>query len=254
MEKVINCFNRQPGAAVRLLCFPWAGGGSIHYARWGNLLHSSIEVYSIKLPGREARVKEHFFGSMQEVVDEVVSALLPALQEKPFALFGHSFGAMTCCAVAEHLKRVHNIEPVHMFLSGVSAPYSETRLQAPKKSRLSDEDFLHWMKVAGGTPSEILADPEIVKLFLPVLKADLHIVENFKISRPDHPFLSCPVSCFDGTEDSPHDLEAWRDITSGEFNIQMLPGSHFYLKNKPNEKVLLDYITKHLETAEMDYL
>ena len=43
MEKVINCFKRSPDAVARLICFPWAGGGSIHYARWGNVLSSSIE-------------------------------------------------------------------------------------------------------------------------------------------------------------------------------------------------------------------
>lgn len=43
MEKVINCFMKRPDAVTRLICFPWAGGGSIHYARWGNLLSGSIE-------------------------------------------------------------------------------------------------------------------------------------------------------------------------------------------------------------------
>lgn len=43
MEKVINCFKKRPDAVTRLICFPWAGGGSIHYARWGNVLSSSVE-------------------------------------------------------------------------------------------------------------------------------------------------------------------------------------------------------------------
>ncbi|KAJ8389421.1 hypothetical protein AAFF_G00119590 [Aldrovandia affinis] len=254
MEKVINCFKKRPDAAARLLCFPWAGGGSIHYARWGNLMDSSIEVYAVKLSGRESRVKEPFPKSMQQIVDEVVSVLLPELKEKPFALFGHSFGAMTSYATAEYLKRVHNLEPVHLFLSGASAPYSEIRKNAPKRSELSDEEFLHWLTAIGGTPPEILANPEVLKLFLPVLKADLHVVENYKCSKPESPFLTCPVMCFDGKQDVPHDLQAWKDATSGEFTVQMLPGSHFYLKDSCNEKVILDFITKHLETAESDYL
>ncbi|KAJ8273403.1 hypothetical protein GJAV_G00101240 [Gymnothorax javanicus] len=254
MEKVINCFRKNPDAAVRLLCFPWAGGGSIHYARWGTVLPSSIEVYSVKLAGREGRAKEPFPKSMQQVVDEVVSALLPELQEKPFALFGHSFGAMTSYATAEYLKRVYNLEPVHLFLSGASAPYSETRKNAPKRTDLSDEQFLNWLSSIGGTPPEILASPEILKLFLPVLKADLHVVENYQCSKPVSPFLSCQLTCFDGKEDVSHDLQAWRHVTSGEFTLKMLPGSHFYLKDSANEKIILDFITKHLEMAEMDYL
>lgn len=47
---------------------------------------------------------------------------------------------------------------------------------------------------------------------------------------------------------------AWKNMTSGDFTVQMLPGTHFYLKESANEKYILDHITKHLETAEMDYL
>ncbi|KAB5517895.1 hypothetical protein PHYPO_G00172710 [Pangasianodon hypophthalmus] len=254
MDKVINCFSKRPEAAARLICFPWAGGGSIHYARWGRLLNHSIEVYSVRLPGREGRGKEPFFQNMPQILDEVLGVLLPELKEKPFAVFGHSFGAMTSYAFTEYVKKVYNLEPVHVFLSGASAPYSETRLQAPRRSHLSDEEFLQWMISLGGTPPEILANPEALKLFLPALKADLNVVENYRCSRPTTPFLSCPVSCFDGKEDMPHDLQAFKAMTSGDFTVQMLPGSHFYLKDTANEKVILDYITKHLETAEMDYL
>ncbi|KAM9838782.1 S-acyl fatty acid synthase thioesterase, medium chain isoform 2-T2 [Aulostomus maculatus] len=254
MDKVISCFKRRPDAVARLICFPWAGGGSIHYARWGNILSSSIEVFAVKLPGRESRAKEALFQNMQQVVDEVIRVLLPVLKEKPFALFGHSFGAFTSLAVADDLKKHHNLEPVHVFLSGASAPFSDIRIRAPKRSELSDEDFLKWLTSIGGTPPELLANPDVLKLFLPALKADLHIVENYKCNKPDAPFLSCSVTCLDGKDDVPHDLQAWKHITSGDFTIRMLDGSHFYLKDPGNEKVILDYITKNLETSEMDYL
>ncbi|XP_046700377.1 S-acyl fatty acid synthase thioesterase, medium chain isoform X3 [Silurus meridionalis] len=207
MDRTINCFSKRPEAVARLICFPWAGGGSIHYAHWGRLLNHSIEVYSVRLPGREVRGREPFFQNMSQILDEALGVLLPALKEKPFAIFGHSFGAMTSYAFAEYVKKVCNLEPVHMFLSGASAPYSETRLQAPRRSHLSDEEFLQWMMSLGGTPPEILANPEALKLFLPALRADLNVVENYKCSRPTAPFLSCPVSCFDGKEDLPHDLQ-----------------------------------------------
>uniref|UniRef100_A0A3P9AID7 oleoyl-[acyl-carrier-protein] hydrolase n=1 Tax=Esox lucius TaxID=8010 RepID=A0A3P9AID7_ESOLU len=272
MDQVINCFHKRPEAVARLICFPWAGGGSIHYARWGKIL-SAIEVFAVKLPGRETRAKEHFFQSMEQIVDEVISVLLPVLKEKPFALFGHRnrytsdqatffqsstvqfcFGAMASFALAHTLKRVHKLEPIHMFLSGASAPYSEMRIQAPTRSNLSDEEFLQWMTRIGGTPPELLANSEVMKLFLPVLKADLCVVENYRCNRPVTPLLSCPVTCFDGKQDMPHDLEAWKDISSGDFTVQMLPGGHFYLKDASNEEIILDCITKYLETAEMDYL
>lgn len=254
MDTVVSCFSKQPEAVSRLICFPWAGGGSIHYARWGKILNSSIEVYSVKLPGREGRAKEPFFQNIQQIVDEVCDVLLPLLREKPFALFGHSFGALTSFAVADALKRLHGLEPVHMFLSGASAPYSETRIKASKRSDLSDDDFLKWLISIGGTPPELLANSEVLKLFLPALKADLHVVENYRCDKPNSPAFCCPVTCFDGKQDIPHDLQAWKSISSGDFTVKMLDGAHFYLKDPQNEEIILDYITKHLETIEMDYL
>lgn len=249
----MTCFRRRPEAVSRLICFPWAGGGSIHYARWGNVFNSSIEVFAVKLPGRESRAKEPFFQHMQQIVDEVITEMLPLMRDKPFALFGHSFGALTSLAVADALKKLHNLEPVHMFLSGASAPYSETRLNYPKRSELSDEDFLRWMSSIGGTPPELLSNPEVMKLFLPALKADLRVVESYRCNKPERPFLTCPITCFDGKEDVPHDLQAWKEVTTGEFTVKMLDGSHFYLKETSNEKIILDYITKQLETSELDY-
>lgn len=53
---------------------------------------SFFVVLAVKLPGRESRAKEPFFENMQQIVDEVISVLLPLLKEKPFALFGHRYG------------------------------------------------------------------------------------------------------------------------------------------------------------------
>lgn len=57
---------------------------------------------------------------------------------------------------------------------------SETRIKTPKRSELTDDDFLKWLVSIGGTPPELLANPEVLKLFLPALKADLHVVENYR--------------------------------------------------------------------------
>uniref|UniRef100_A0A3Q2CU69 oleoyl-[acyl-carrier-protein] hydrolase n=1 Tax=Cyprinodon variegatus TaxID=28743 RepID=A0A3Q2CU69_CYPVA len=219
MEKVISCFRRRPEAVTRLICFPWAGGGSIHYARWGNVLNSSVEGNP---PCRTT--------GFQHVCSQ-----------------SSTKGSCLCIEASFLSWRQINTDAVFIF-------QSEIRAKAPKRSELSDEQFLRWLTSIGGTPPELLANPEVLKLFLPALKADLHVVENYRWTKPDAPFLACPVTCFDGKEDVPHDLQAWRSITSGDFTIRMFDGSHFYLKDAGNEKILLDHITKALETAEMDYL
>ncbi|KAM9308022.1 S-acyl fatty acid synthase thioesterase, medium chain [Gastrophryne carolinensis] len=253
MEKLVNCFYKRPDAVTRLICFPWAGGGSLYNAQWGQLFHDSIEVYSLRYPGRESRTHEPFPQSLDQLVDDITEVLLPHLRQKPFAFFGHSFGSFCSFLTAVRLKEKHNLEPVHLFVSGASAPHSQARRSSKKKSEMSDEEFLKWMAATQGTPAELLQNKEAMQLFLPPLKADLNILENAVFEKPPSPILSCGLTCFDGTKDVPHDLAAWKELTSGDFSIHMLPGGHFYLKDPANERSLIQHIAKYLEAAELDY-
>ncbi|MEE6466725.1 hypothetical protein FKM82_007033 [Ascaphus truei] len=130
---------------------------------------------------------------------------------------------------------------------------SKFRYATQKKSELSDEDFVKWMSLVGGTPAEILQNKDAMQLFIPPLRADLQVADNFIYKKPAGHVLSCGLTCFDGTEDTPHDLDAWKDLTSGDVSIHKLPGGHFYLKDPANENLLVKYISKYLETAEMSY-
>ncbi|KAM5157505.1 S-acyl fatty acid synthase thioesterase, medium chain-like [Mantella aurantiaca] len=178
MDKLINCLYSQPNATTRLICFPWAGGGSLYNTQWGRLFDDSVEVYSLRFPGRESRSREPFPHSLDQLLDDIIDVLLPFLREKRFAFFGHSFGSFNSYATAARLKEKYGLQPIHLFVSGVSAPRSPYSSSSQKKSELSDEDFLKWMAVKQGTPPELLHDEEAIQLFLPLMKTDLKLLEN----------------------------------------------------------------------------
>eukprot|EP00327_Prymnesium_parvum_P021609 CAMPEP_0113295190 /NCGR_PEP_ID=MMETSP0008_2-20120614/36320_1 /TAXON_ID=97485 /ORGANISM="Prymnesium parvum" /LENGTH=109 /DNA_ID=CAMNT_0000147893 /DNA_START=89 /DNA_END=415 /DNA_ORIENTATION=- /assembly_acc=CAM_ASM_000153 len=94
----------QPDAQLRLICFPWAGGTGHSYMEWrGRFPSDSIEVLAVAPPGRGARVAEPACAELSTLVDDVVEALLSHLSA-PFALFGHSFGAIVATEVARALE------------------------------------------------------------------------------------------------------------------------------------------------------
>ncbi|NXI44828.1 SAST synthase, partial [Galbula dea] len=252
MEKLVACPYKRPNALCRLICFPWAGGGTSQLAQWGKLFSSSVEVYSLRFPGRESRLKEPFAKDMTSLVNEITSVLLQDLQEKPFAFFGHSFGSYVSVAVALHLKEKHGLEPFHLFVSGAHTPNSEVFLliKSIPISDKEDEDLLKYIEILGGTPSELLQNEDIRKQLILTFREDVRVLQTFCFEEAEGtaPF-SCDVTCFNGSEDTEYDLKAWHDLTSGDTSSYKLPGSHFYLLEPSNEIFLTKHITRCIENA-----
>jgi len=223
---------RSERARWRLFCLPYAGGAASIYRVWRQALPEDIDVCAVELPGRGTRMKERPYTSMSLLVDALSRALLPFL-DRPFAFFGHSMGAVLAFEVSRHLRRLYRLAPMHLFLSGHVAPHF------PVKCRVlgsSDEELLETLKKLSGTPAEVLQNPELMELLMPVISADFTLCDTYCYLQ-DAP-LECPVSVFGGTEDEEveqHALEAWRGHTTGPFVLRMLPGGHFFLHSQSRQ-------------------
>ena len=76
----------------------------------------------------------------------------------------------------------------------------------------------------------MLAEPELLALLLPTLRADITALETH--SWVPGAMLECPITAFGGATDGtapPAHLEAWRAMTSGRFQRREFAGGHFYL-------------------------
>ncbi|XP_019518958.1 PREDICTED: S-acyl fatty acid synthase thioesterase, medium chain [Hipposideros armiger] len=247
-EKVLNCSYPNPGAIFKLICFPWAGGGSFHFAKWGQSMQDFVEVYSIRLAGRESRLEEPIASDPDQVVDEIVCALLPVIQDKPFAFFGHSMGSYTAFLTAVQLKKEHKLEPIHLFLSSSFAPY-EKNSRLAEYQQMSDEQASVFLTDIGGTPKNLTDNKELFKQTISKMRADGELFKKYIFDITTiWGILTCDLTCFQGSDDTIiKDMKAWAKITSGNTDIHVLPGDHFYLMETSNENFIKNYITKSLE-------
>ncbi|NWH89244.1 SAST synthase, partial [Aegithalos caudatus] len=252
MEKLIACVQKRPSALCRLICFPWAGGGTSQLARWGKLFNDSIEVFCIRLPGRESRLEEPFAKDMTSVVNEVTSVLLKELKEKPFAFFAHSIGTYTSVAVALHLKEKYGLEPVHLFMSAAHAPNVSYRiiLADVKSIALPDEhnEFLACMEMVGGN-YKLPHNEEIRRNIAVTSREDIRLFQTFSFEKAERNIFSCDITYFCGSDDKTYDVQGWRELTSGDTSFYEFPGDHFYLLKPSNESLLIKHITRCIEDA-----
>uniref|UniRef100_A0A8C3GPM5 S-acyl fatty acid synthase thioesterase, medium chain n=1 Tax=Cairina moschata TaxID=8855 RepID=A0A8C3GPM5_CAIMO len=251
MDKLISRPHKKPNALCRLICFPWSGGKCSFFDRWCKFFCSTIEVSVVRLAGRECRDKEPFPEDMAEVVNEITSALLKDLQEKPFAFFGHSFGSYVSYAVAVHLKEEYGLEPVHLFFSGAYGLHSEYFFLMTKYREIEDSRMLDYLNMLGGTPPEFLQNEQISEHLLRILKEDQKILHTYPWRDIRNKSFSCDVTCFNGSDEEEHGSEAWLAVTSGDTSMYSLPGSHFYILEPSNETFLIKYITKCIENYDI---
>ncbi|MCG8454637.1 MAG: alpha/beta fold hydrolase [Holophagales bacterium] len=222
---VFLCRRPQPQAPIRLLCFPYAGGGASIYRRWQEDLAPGVEVISVQPPGRENRLADAPHLEMAPLIAEILSALAE-LDSRPLALFGHSLGACVAYELAHVLSR-HGRPPAWLAVSGRRAPGGRPE---PVVSTLDDAGFLAHLRDLGGTPEEILENDELMELLMPLLRADFALLERYRPT--EGPPLECPMVAYggEGDDDAPPDtIEAWRPYAGGSFDVEILPGGHFYL-------------------------
>ncbi|MFE5262769.1 thioesterase II family protein [Streptomyces coelicoflavus] len=229
---------RRPAPLLRLVCVPYAGGGTAAFQGWSDLLPETVEPWLLRLPGREARFREEPRTDVSVLVKEAAAVLGPAL-DGPYALFGHSLGALIAFELARELHDSHGRVPAHLTVSARSAPHLPLRHAVVH--RLPDDLLLEALdRRFNAIPPAIRDEPQMRALYLPVLRADVTLLETY-VHTPAPP-LTCPVTAYGGRDDpefGPGELEGWERHTASAFRMRTFPGGHFFL-NAGRAEVVAD--------------
>lgn len=228
-------------ALIRLFCFPYAGAGAAVFRLWPNHLPEYVDVVSIHAPGRAHRLREAPLRRVDAIVELASICFLPLL-DRPFALFGHSLGAIVAAEFAR-LLLAQGQAPLHLFVSSRPPKINTKQLLY----RLPDSDFIAAINERyQGIPQEIMAHADLLTLLLPALRADFEALETF--DHVNRAKLTCPTTVYGGASDqiAPRaELEGWNEETVDRCRIRMFPGDHFYLNT--HSKALLADVSATLE-------
>jgi len=226
-----------PEERLRLFALPYAGGGASIFRNWEAELPPNVGVYAVQAPGRENRISEAPFTSMDAMVKTISQTMAPYL-DLPFFLFGHSLGARVAFELARTLRNTWGVEPRHLIVSASRGPHIPEPMPL---HHLPYPAFITELQRFSGTPKAVFQNRELMALLLPMLRADFTIDETYHFQEA--PPLDCPITVIGGTSDpeaTQDELIAWAPHTTSRFSLKMIDGDHFFLVDQ--QKTLLNKI------------
>ncbi|WP_101209982.1 MULTISPECIES: thioesterase II family protein [Pseudomonas] len=231
---------------LTLLCLPYSGASAMVYSRWRRKLPEWLQLQPVELPGRGARFDEPLHTDMRALAMQLARELRPTLKA-PYALFGHSLGALMACELAHAFRALGCPEPVALFASGTAAPSMRADYDRGFAEPKTDAELIEQLRTLNGTSEEVLANEELMSLTLPVLRADFLLCGRFQpVQRP---LLKCPVHVLGGKADkaTTEQLIGWSKETQGSFSVDMLAGGHFFIHEHEAKvlRVIKDQLDVH---------
>ena len=222
----LRVFHPRPAASGRLVCFPHAGGSASSFALLSRALEPDIEVAAVQYPGRQDRADEPLIADIGLLADEAHTALARALRDwddKPLALFGHSMGAIVAYEVARRFSR----PPGLLFISARRPPAKGWDEHVHLRD---DAGLVAELRRASGADQDWLEHEKLLAAFLPAIRSDYQAIELY--AWPPGPPLGCSITALVGDRDpytGEQEASAWADYCTGAFDLNTLPGGHFYL-------------------------
>lgn len=219
------------GGRPRLFCFPYAGGGASIYRRWSQWL-PEVDVLPVRLPGREMRIAEPLYESLDDLIVGLTEALEGHL-DAPYALFGHSMGGLIAFELVRAFERQGLPAPRLLCVSARHAPATEASADWRHAPNLPDDEFCRFLEDLTPTNAQHLSDPSLRALALPIVRADFRICAS---SQTDPAATAgVPILALSGSDDPyvrPSAMEAWRSVTSHSFEHRIVAGDHFFVTSQ----------------------
>lgn len=232
--------------ALRLFVLHHAGGSHVLYRHWAAGLPDTWDVRLLDAPGHGLLLDVPRIDDAGRLADFLLRGIEAEL-DLPWALFGHSMGALVAYEITRRAVERGLPPPVWVGVSARPAPQLAQRRH--RLHELDDAGLRTRLRLLGGTPGAVLDDPDLWALFAPVIRADLRLVDNWR-PAPGAPALPVALSAYAGAEDHsapPRRMAGWAEHAELFLGLRVFSGGHFYFQDDPAP--LLRQMTRDAATA-----
>lgn len=213
--------------SLPLLVFPHAGAGASAYRTFSKVLSSRFDVIVFQYPGRQDRAAEALLDSLHAMADGAFREFVTSGQNRgvPIVAFGHSMGAL----IAFEFVRLAEASGITVRQLNASSAIAPCRVADKMPHPTDDREILDHLRALAGTDADVVADPDLMKLTLPVIKADYRAFDAY--SCADNTTIAAPIHVLAADQDpvvTLGDLYGWGEHTD-TVELTMFDGGHFYL-------------------------
>ena len=231
MTACVRALSRStPGNHV-IVVFPHAGGSPRFFSSWCRELPAGVDLYGVTYPGRDLLLDEPAPDTLVDLGSDCGTELEPIIRSSgSVVIFGHSMGACVAFEATRSLER-SGMPVTALVVSGADAPHLEPHPGIEQAwHRACDDDLVRHTGELDVRSREVLAVPELRQMFLPAIRDDYRLIENYRAESD--PQLSCPLHVMYGKSDpevTASRVAAWAAYTRADWQVRPFPGDHFYL-------------------------
>ncbi|MDP7707261.1 thioesterase II family protein [Mycobacterium sp. TY815] len=212
-----------------LLIFPHAGAGASAYRSFSKALSRHFRVLVFQYPGRQDRAAEPPLTSLPEIAAGAFEEFVTSEHRGsgPVVAFGHSMGGWVAFEFVR-IAESRGIDVRELYVSAAVAPGNAVT-KPPHPT--DDESILNHLTALEGTNSAVFGNRDLMRLALPVIKADYRACDAYTCS--DDVTISAQIHALGGDQDpivTLGDLYGWGKHT-GSAEVTMFDGGHFFIND-----------------------
>ena len=225
---------------MNIFCIPCAGGSAYMFRKIEKLLPSGTVIVPLEIAGRGSRFTEKLNQCIEETADDLYNRIKERTSDD-YCILGFSMGGIIAYELCRRIYNNGLKMPKSVFILGTEPPeyFSKTEYH-----KLNDNDFKEKLISINGIPEELVQNKELFSIYLPALRADFRMCENYHKENNTVKF-DVSFHLINGINDdiSIEQLELWKNYCR-DCTMDFVPGNHFFINSNISETALA--ISKNL--------